>query len=631
MCGIVGIAFNHKHFDLVPKLTDLLSHRGPDSAGVWQDQNVALGHRRLAIIDLSVSGHQPMLSSSGRYVITYNGEIYNFLNLKAELEQLHYKFISHSDTEVLLAAVEAWGIESALQKLNGMFAFGLWDRQEKVLYLARDRFGEKPLYYGLINGAVVFASGLKALRTYPDFKGEINTQALELFLRYAYIPAPQSIYKNIYKLPPGHYLKITQDLTCESKIYWSATTAALLAYQQPFQGSEIEALKQLESLLKSSVTLRMVSDVALGAFLSGGIDSSLIVALMQNNSQQKIKTFSIGFNQATYDEAPFAKKVAAHLGTEHTEFYVNEADALEVIPKLAQIYDEPFADASQIPTYLVAKLAKTQVTVALSGDAGDELFGGYNRYFLGYGIYQKLNKLPRVLQKILTKIIFAYPPETWNRYLDKILAKKIAGPGDKLWKLASTLQQDDQGFGFYDRIISQNHEAHKFVYTPAINKLHFDFLEQLSYQENMMLFDVLTYLPGDILTKVDRAAMAVSLETRIPFLDPAVFSFAWSLPLNYKIRKQQGKYLLRQLLYRYVPKDLIERPKMGFGIPMDDWLRGVLKDWAQHLLDPQKMQAQGYLNVAQVQKVWHEHLHRKCNLGYLLWNILMFQLWLDEN
>jgi asparagine synthase (glutamine-hydrolysing) len=632
MCGIVGLAFKKKHFDSLQTLTQVLAHRGPDAGGMWNDEDVALGHRRLAIQDLSTLGLQPMVSHSGRYVITFNGEIYNFLELKKTLEQLNFTFQGHSDTEVLLSAVEAWGIEEALRKFDGMFALGIWDRQDKILYLARDRFGEKPLYYGVVDGTFIFASELKAIKAYPGFKGEINQESLELLLRYAYIAGPGSIYKNIFKLEAGCYLKVSADLQCHSQAYWSSLASALRAHQQLFNGSETEAIDQLELLLKASIKERTLSDVPIGAFLSGGIDSSTIVALMQSDSRERVKTFSIGFDHAKYNEAPFAKEIATHLGTEHIELYITEADALNVLTKLPQIYDEPFADSSQIPTFLVAKLARQYVTVALSGDGGDELFGGYDRYFVGYNVFKKIKALPKFMRNALIRLIFAYSPSVWNQRLSFLLRKKVNGLGDKLWKLADVLQSGAKDVDFYDRVICQNHLAHDFLLEGQGQcKLLFDFINTLTYQENMMLFDTLTYLSSNILVKIDRAAMAVSLETRVPFLDPQVFDFSWSLPIDFKIRNKQGKYLLRQLLYRYVPQKLIDRPKMGFSIPVGDWLRGNLKAWAEDLIRPEKLKQQGYLNPTKVQEVWQDHIGKKRNLGYLLWNILMFQAWLEHN
>ncbi len=606
MCRITGIAFKAKYFDALDAMTDALEHGGPDDRGTWSDEQIALGHRRLAINDLSPLGHQPMLSESHRFVTVFNGEIYNFPELREALTSLGHHFKGHSDTEVLLAAVEAWGIEAALQKFNGMFAFALWDRKEKKLYLARDRFGEKPLYYGIVKGAFIFASELKALKHYPDFKPGLNEEAIQLFLRYAYVPAPLSIYSDIFKLEPGHYLSIDEGLHLTKRAYWSCEEAILKAKAVPYEGSFAEATVELDHLLTKAVKKRMISDVPFGAFLSGGVDSSAIVALMQKGSNTPVKTFSIGFEDAAYNEAPFAKRVAEHLKTDHQELYVSERDLLNVIPSLPEMYDEPFGDSSQIPTYLVASLAKQKVTVALSGDAGDEVFGGYNRYFR-FQRLQHLLSLPHGFRKILATTLRVLPVERKMKL--------------KLHKLANLLTLKDSGDA-YQLLISQNHDIP--------NHLSFTPLAGLSQLENLMFWDAISYLPGDILTKVDRASMATALETRIPFLDPAVFDFAWSLPFHYKIRGTQGKLILKELLYRYAPKPLIDRPKAGFGIPLHDWLRGPLKEWAHDLLQRAEEDQAPFLKGRTIQAIWKAHLAKKQNQGHALWNILMLQMWLIQ-
>jgi asparagine synthase (glutamine-hydrolysing) len=614
MCRIVGIAFNHQHLNAINSMTDVLSHGGPDDRGVWVDQDagVALGHRRLSIVDLSPLGHQPMVSASGRFVTVFNGEIYNFLLLRQELEALGCQFKGHSDTEVLLAAIETWGVDQSLQKFNGMFAFALWDRQERKLYLARDRFGEKPLYYGVVNGALIFASELKALKQFPGFNPSLNREALQLLVRYAYIQAPHSIYEGVFKLEPGHYIVVSENLALQSMPYWSAQSAILQAKANPYQGSFENAVIELDTILTQAVSLRMMSDVPLGAFLSGGVDSSTVVALMQKQSTQPVKTFSIGFEVDAYNEAPFAKAVANHLGTEHQELYVSQADLLHVIPKLPQLYCEPFADSSQIPTFLVSQLAKQKVTVALSGDAGDEIFGGYQRYFQ-FEKLRKLFSLPYSMRVVLAAGIRLLPAQGALKH--------------KLTKLAQILHQN--ALGLYQTLISQNPQAESLCKTDAV-RINFLSLHELTPVENLMFWDTISYLCGDILTKVDRASMAVALEVRVPLLDPNVFDFAWRLPEVYKVKSGCGKLVLKELLYRYVPKSLIDRPKAGFGIPIQDWLRGPLKEWAGNLLNEDNMRQQGYLDATLVQSFWQNYTKGKKNLGYSLWNILMFQAWLEQ-
>ncbi|MCD6048115.1 MAG: asparagine synthetase [Gammaproteobacteria bacterium] len=615
MCRIAGIAFDSRYFSSIDAMTDFLAHGGPDDRGIWHDDYVAFGHRRLAIIDLSPLGHQPMLSASGRYVIIFNGEIYNFKILRAELEAKTYQFKGHSDTEVVLAAIEAWGFAKTLEKLNGMFAIALWDRQEKKLYLARDRFGEKPLYYGIVNGALIFASELKAICLYPGFQKRINQEALQLLLRYAYIQAPYSIYEGIYKLESGHYLVVDDKLKLQKHCYWSAVEAALQARRCEIKLSFQEAVDELEGQLIESIRNRCISDVPLGAFLSGGIDSSIIVALMQKLSNKPVQTFSIGFDQKEYNEAPFAKAVAEHLQTDHHEFYVSEQDALDVIPKLATIYDEPFADSSQIPTYLISSLAKKRVTVVLTGDAGDEIFGGYGRYFTAQR-FKALYSLPPLLRRTGAKFIRHFP---WQ-----CLGQNV----HRANKLAWILENADKSNSLYQSLISQNYEAELYLSHEQLKSIDFEAYQGLTDTEHMMLWDTISYLPGDILTKVDRASMAVALETRIPFLDHKIFEFAWSLPADYKVREGSGKRLLKALLARYVPKQLVDRPKVGFGIPIHHWLRGPLREWGEDLIAD--MQNQDIINVQMVKKAWSKHFAGE-DTGYLLWNILMFQEWANQN
>lgn len=641
MCGIIGFLELHPlsvDAEAVLKMmVGRLRHRGPDDAGIWVDEQVgvALGHTRLSILDLSSAGHQPMVSPSGRYVITYNGEIYNHLELRAQLGSHAWR--GHSDTETLLAAIEAWGIEKTLQAAAGMFAFGLWDCVERRLILARDRIGEKPLYYGRCGTTFLFGSELKALTAHPAWEGRIDRAALASFMRYAYVPIPHSIYTGIRKLVPGTYLTVTgsdqSDSFPEPRPYWSALDVA----RQPEQVviDEQEAADELERLLRQAIKGQMVADVPLGAFLSGGIDSSSVVALMQAQSSRPIRTFSIGFEEGEYDEAQYARAVARHLGTEHTEFYVTPVDALQVIPRLPDIYDEPFGDSSAIPMHLVAELARRHVTVALSGDGGDELFGGYNRHFWARSIWQKVGFLPAAIRRGLGIALTRVSPQEWDRWgnwLAPLLPRTLRIPtvGDKLHKLAEVLPAIDQA-DMYRRLVSQHRSPESLVIGGSEPSIWADEqgrrLERADFSERMMFHDLVGYLTDDILVKVDRAAMAVSLETRIPLLDHRVVAFAWQLPLRFKVRNDQGKWLLRQVLYRHVPRELIERPKMGFGVPLDRWLRGELRDWAEGLLNERRIRQEGYFDPGPIRKKWEEHLSGRRNWQYWLWNVLVFQAW----
>lgn len=647
MCGITGF-WNLSHqfttdqmSAITQQMSDTMLLRGPDDGGVWVDAEagIALGHRRLAILDLSPEGHQPMMSASGRYVIVFNGEIYNYLEIQRKLEKLGHKFRGYSDTEVMLAAFSQWGVEEAVKQFNGMFAFAVWDRQERVLHLGRDRLGEKPLYYGWIGQTFLFGSELKALKVHPHFQGEISRDALAVYLRHSYIPSPYSIYQNIYKLPPGCILTIYPTASeSEPKPYWSAKTIAESGIADPFIGSEAEAIAQLDALLRDAVSLRMISDVPLGAFLSGGIDSSTVVALMQAQSRQPIKTFSIGFHEETYNEAQHAKIVAQHLGTDHTELYVTPEEAMAVIPKLPILYDEPFADSSQIPTFLVSQLAKQYVTVSLSGDAGDELFHGYHRYFLAESIWQKIAWMPKNIRNVISNVLTVPTPQIWNRGFNSINTLlpntlKKRNLGDTIHKLTEILSVSNSE-ALYKGLVShwKNPEAivsnSKELRTALSDSQQTANLSEFAHR--MMYLDTVTYLPNDILVKVDRASMGVSLEARVPFLDHRVVEFAWQIPLNLKIRNGQGKWLLRQVLYQYVPKSLIERPKMGFGVPIDRWLRGSLRDWAEALLEENRLRQQGFFNPQQIRQKWEEHLAGTRNWHYYLWDILMFQAWLEE-
>lgn len=648
MCGICGfietdILNNETRQNIIKHMIDALVHRGPDDSGYWLDDTsgITLGHRRLSIIDLSPLGHQPMLSVSERYVLVYNGEIYNFQKLRRCLQAEGCYFSGQSDTEVILASIEKWGLEKSVQKFVGMFAFALWDRREKLLHLVRDRIGEKPLYYGWIGETFLFGSELKALRSHLKFNTDIDRNVLALYLRYNYVPAPYSIYKNIFKLIPGTIITICPDrpgYLPEPKPYWSAIKAVEYGERNRFSGTDKEATAVLDGLLKDSIKGQMIADVPLGAFLSGGIDSSTVVALMQAQSSRQVKTFSIGFTESDYDEAKYAKAVAAHLGTDHTELYVTPNEAVDVIPRIPQIYDEPFADSSQIPTFLVASIARRHVTVSLSGDGGDELFGGYNRYFWGRSIWKKIGWMPIPLRNLISGTITLLSPGTWDNIfnvaspiLPKLLRQRQ--PGDKIHKLANILNSKTPD-GMYQKLVSLWDYSTNVVFDSS-EHIHDAFLGKTSsslndFTEHMMYLDLISYLPDDILVKVDRACMGVSLESRVPFLDHRIVEYAWRLPLHMKIRNGQGKWLLRQVLYQYVPQELIERPKMGFGIPIDSWLRGPLKEWASSLLDRKRLEHEGYFNPEPICNVWQEHLSGSKNLQYHLWGVLMFQAWLDS-
>jgi asparagine synthase (glutamine-hydrolysing) len=627
-----------------------LHHRGPDDEGVWLDitLGIALGHKRLAILDLSPAGHQPMISAGERYVVVFNGEIYNHLAMRSQLAppkqgtvgtEERSPWRGHSDTETLLAGFEAWGIEETIRRAVGMFALAAWDKESRTLTLARDRLGEKPLYYGWQGSAFLFGSELKALRRHSEFRGEISRDALTLLLRHNYIPAPYSIYRHIYKLPPGTCLRINPgERNAQPVPYWSARERAEQGRREQYVGSEEQAATDLEELIKQSLAGQMVADVPLGAFLSGGVDSSTVVALMQQLSQRPVRTFTIGFREDAYNEAEHARAVARHLGTDHTELCVTPEEALAVIPKLPELYDEPFADSSQIPTFLVSRLARQHVTVSLSGDGGDELFGGYNRYYWATEIWRKLGWLPRPLRSALAGLLTTLPPAAWDAAFDRLGRLVPAGlrysePGLKLHKLAEILAARTPE-EIYRGLVSHWKQPADLV--PGANEPPTVLTDTRAwadlgdFEHRMMYFDTVSYMPDDILVKVDRAAMGVSLETRVPFLDHRLVEFAWRLPLRFKVRSGVTKWLLRQVLYRHVPKELIERPKMGFGVPIDSWLRGPLKNWAESLLDSARLSREGYLNPAPIRKKWAEHLSGKYNWQYYLWDVLMFQAWLES-
>lgn len=643
MCGITGrwteTPQRRDNRSLVAAMAHAIQHRGPDSAGTWQDEEhgLALGHRRLAILDLSPLGHQPMLSPSGRYVIVFNGEIFNFRQLRGELGA-RFHFSGASDTEVMLAAIEAYGLETAVRRFVGMFAFALWDRERRCLHLVRDRLGIKPLYYGVVGRSFAFASELKAFRTLPDFDDEIDRDALALFLRHNCIPAPRSIYRGIRKLPPGTILSIAAPAAevGEPVAYWSAREVAERGVADPFSGSDAEATDALEELLRDAVRLRMVADVPLGAFLSGGIDSSVVVALMQAQSDRPIRTYSIGSLDPGYDEAQHAMRVARHIGTEHTELYVRSEDALAVIPRLPALYDEPFADSSQIPTFLVSELARRHVTVSLSGDGGDELFGGYNRHVWGSRVWSAMRWTPARLRHGLARVLETSSPAGWDRRyeaMERLVPLRLRQQmfGYKVNKLASALTAGD-AVDLYQRLASHWFDARSVVIGASAPERAAEpegLGPAASHPELMMYFDLVTYLPDDILTKLDRASMAVGLEARVPLLDHRVVEFAWRLPLHMKIREGRGKWLLRQVLYRHVPRELVERPKAGFGVPLDAWLRGPLRDWAESLLDERRLREEGFLRPQPIRERWTQHLSGRASWQYHLWDVLMFQAWLE--
>lgn len=642
MCGLTGFWQSpgidpDASRELVLRMAQRIAHRGPDDHGAWVDGSagVALGHRRLSILELSAAGHQPMTSASGRYVIAFNGEIYNHTALRAELPQQPWR--GHSDTETLLAGIEQWGFEATLSKAVGMFAIALWDREQRRLTLARDRFGEKPLYVARLQGATLFASELKAFDAWPGFAPRVDRGAVALLLRHNYIPAPYSIFEGVTKLPPATLLHIDGPAQIGApQAYWSLREVAERGQRESFRGTDADATDALERHLEAAIALQRVADVPLGAFLSGGVDSSVVVALMQRQSATPVRTFTIGFDVPELNEAEHAKAVARHLGTDHTELYCSGQQALEVVPKLATMYCEPFSDSSQIPTFLVSQLARQHVAVSLSGDAGDELFGGYTRYDLAPARWSRIARVPALLRHVVGSAIQAVPVAAWDRIGHA--AWRLAGRvppdriGDRGHKLAEMLKtRTPEAFyrdlnshqPFPERVVIGAAEPATAMNQPAL------WPPQQSFDERMMFIDMLSYLPDDILVKVDRAAMAVSLETRVPLLDHRLVEFAWTLPLHLKRRDGVGKWLLRQVLYRHVPRALIDRPKTGFGVPLSEWLRGPLRGWAEHLLDERRLRGQGLLDVAYMRRMWRDQLEGRAEWMYLLWDVLMLQAWLD--
>jgi asparagine synthase (glutamine-hydrolysing) len=657
MCGIAGLWTRPgRNLDVAGAMADSIAHRGPDDRGVWGDPaaGIAFGHRRLAIMDLSASGHQPMSSKNGRFVISYNGEIYNHAALRCELNDsgggpraAGIAWDGHSDTETLLECIVEWGVEATLKKCVGMFALALWDKRDRVLALARDRFGEKPLYYGWSSGAFVFASELKALRVLPWFDNPINREALGLLASRTNVPAPLSIFRDIYKLDPGSILT-ARDQVYESPLepadsraglgkvriepYWNYRQVVAEGLEQPF-ASEEEALDRLEAVLGEAVASQAVADVPVGTFLSGGIDSSTIAALLQRSSPGKVSTFSIGFEQDEYNEAEYAKAVAKHLGTDHHEHYVTAKETREVIPLLPTIYDEPFADSSQIPTYLVSKMARQHVTVALSGDGGDELFGGYNRYFGAAAMWSRLDRLPGPLRRAAGVSLAAVPPPVWNRLAGLTpLGKRPGHFGTKVQRTFRTMGVarglPDVFNTYMDEWAGQRSPVLGFEGSPY-GRLDVDVGRDAPDVVRLMYCDATGYLPDDILVKVDRAAMAVSLETRVPFLDHRVAAVAARIPLTMKVRSGSGKWILKELLFqRLAPRELFDRPKAGFCIPVGEWIRGPLREWGESLLSEQRLRSEGYLDAARVRRRWEEHQAGKRDASQTLWPLLMFEAWL---
>jgi asparagine synthase (glutamine-hydrolysing) len=627
---------------LVRSMARSIAHRGPDDEGAWNDveAGIALAQRRLSIVDLSPAGHQPMFSADGRLVIVFNGEIYNYEAIRSELDKDATRaWRGHSDTEVLLEAIGRWGVSGALGRCVGMFAFALWDRKNRTLTLARDRIGEKPLYYARLGNCFAFASELKALRVLPQWSQDIDRSSLALLIRHGYVPAPYTIFRGVYKVRPGQIMTLTEG-AAEPRVetYWSAAAVAQQGFRSPFTGTRDDAVDELDRLLRQSLKGQMMADVPLGAFLSGGIDSSTIVALMQSMSSNPIRSFTIGFDVKGYNEAQHAKSVAEHLGTDHTELYVTEQDALEVIPKIPSIYCEPFSDPSQIPTYLVSQLARRSVTVSLSGDAGDELFSGYVRYGLTERLWGGLSSVPFGLRRTAARMATIPPSAMYDVVagpLMKLAPSKWRSNlvGEKVHKAAEilTMRSVDE---VYLRLCSQCPEPAQIVIDGPEHPTVLTGLEPLpefaGSVERMMYLDMMSYLPDDILVKVDRAAMAVSLETRVPLLDHRIVEFALSIPLAMSRADGQTKWPLRQILYRHVPKQLVERPKMGFGVPIGVWLRGALRDWAEDLLSESRLRRDGYFHFDAIRKLWHEHLSGRRNHQYFLWNVLMFQAWLAE-
>lgn len=627
MCGFAGFIgpeiSNISKGSVLHKMCQAIRHRGPDDSGIWVDEcsEIGLAHTRLSIVDLSAAGHQPMSSECGQYVIVFNGEIYNHKELRdlLEVEGIDVNWRGHSDTETLLFCFSVWGIDKTLECTVGMFSLALWDKSKREVTLARDRLGEKPLYWGWSDGTLLFGSELKAFKAHPGFNANVDRNALALLLRHNYIPAPYTIYEGIEKLRPGQYVKIKAGQVrsdVEPKAYWSLSGAVEYGVENALKGSDLETANLLEQTISKAVSGQLLSDVPLGAFLSGGVDSSLIVALMQRESKQPVRTFAIGFDEPGYNEAVYAKEVARHLGTDHTELYICARDALDVVPNLPEIYCEPFADSSQLPTVLVSRMAKESVTVALSGDGGDELFGGYNYYQFGPRVWRSLQHLPLRLRVIANRVLSGAPLP------------------DKAAKLMNVMQANDREH-FYQLLMSHWGDSEQLVIGADTMPTMLNSSEQWPsvdrFENWMMAVDAGQYMPDDILVKVDRAAMANSLETRVPLLDHRVVELAWQIPIDMKIRDGVGKWILREVLYRHVPRELIERPKKGFSVPLGQWLRGPLREWAETLLSEHRLAQEGYFVPSAVRQVWSEHLRGKRDYARKLWGILMFQAWLEKH
>lgn len=642
MCGIAGfISNNSLDFKVVlNKMVAEMKHRGPNNSGVWFNNhyNLGLGHTRLSIVDLSEAGSQPMHSKSGRYTIIFNGEIYNHLVIREELEaKCRVNWNGTSDTETILEAIDLWGIDRTIEACVGMFAVAIWDSKSKNLSLVRDRMGEKPIYYGWVNGNFIFASELKAIQSFPLFNNSINRNALALFLKHCSIPEPYSIYENIFKLESGSSLSINvNSQEVKKKQYWSIEKMVNENNQPSFRGSSNQAIESLENLISNAVSIQMQADVPLGAFLSGGVDSSVVVALMQKQSYKKVNTFSIGFDQKEYNEAEHAKKVANHIGTNHCETYISGKEVLDIVPLLPKIYSEPFSEASQIPTFLVSKIAKEKVTVSLTGDGGDELFCGYSRYQLANKSWSKSSKVPYFLRSNLFKGV-SKMPIGFLEMIFKPLEGKVDKNGkeinfvDKILKAAPLLNFNEKKEFYHKGFMTHNLDATDWVLKSEESQTKFqnNKLKIDSFFAEMMAIDLMTYLPNNNLTKLDRAGMSNSLETRVPLLDHRIVEFAMSLPMEYKLRNGVDKWVLREVLYKYVPKRLIERPKMGFGVPLGEWLRGPLRDWCENLLDEKRLNEEGFFNSQIIREKWIEHLSGKRNWGVQLWDVIVFQDWLD--
>lgn len=642
MCGIAGFAFSMMSGDearqIAGRMASSLDHRGPDDSGVWCDDRVgvSLGHTRLAVIDPSPLGRQPMASADGRFVLAFNGEIYNHRTVRKDLST---RFRGDSDTEVLVEAIASWGVDQALRRVDGMFAFAVWDRELGTLTLARDRLGEKPLYYGFAGRTFLFGSELKSFLVHPAFEARIDRSALTLYFRYGYVPTPHSIYQGVHKLPPGTLVEVSADAPPWTsgpgpvREYWSLRQVAGES-TSPYADVPAEhVLDEFDDVLARSVRERMVADVPLGAFLSGGIDSTAIVAMMQRQSDRPVRTFTVGIDSTDYDESAHAARVARFLGTDHTELRVTGDDAVHTIPSLPHVYDEPFADSSQIPTMLISRLTRQHVTVALSGDGGDELFGGYTRYLLYRRVWDRLGAVPAPVRTGMARGIQSIPDGAWDRIgAIPAVQRRVSRPREKARKLAAVLPLESPE-QMYHHLMSQWSDPGALVVGGVEPPDRFEesrtWSSPADATQRLMLLDALTYLPDDILTKVDRASMAASLEVRVPFLGREVVEFAWRLPLDLKIRGDEGKWLLRRLVDRHVPSELMDRPKMGFGIPVGDWLRGPLRGWAEDLLSPARLRADGFLAVAPVREVWARHLHGS-DLTFPLWTVLMFQSWLDS-